>query len=72
MNETKQNLIDQLTEIRRMIKQCETNALRFYDDSAEVSLQWAYADELELEARSIEARLYDMHLAETFAEKESE
>lgn len=35
-----------LEEIEREIKTCRTNALRFYDDSVEVSIQHQRIDEL--------------------------
>lgn len=45
-NTTRTEKQRRLEEIERQIKTCRANALRFYDDSAEVSIQYQIIDEL--------------------------
>lgn len=42
-----------LQQIEQQIKTCQTNALRFYDDSVEVSIQYDTIDELVQEKAEI-------------------
>lgn len=43
---TDKQILDRVAQIETQIKTCQSNALRFYDDSAEVSEQYDRIDEL--------------------------
>lgn len=43
----------QLETIKQQIKTCSTNAIRFYDDPAEVAIQYQNIDELLLDEAAL-------------------
>jgi len=48
-----------LEQIEREIKTCQGNAIRFYDDSAEVSIQYQIIDDLLAEKAQIISSIED-------------